>query len=61
MKMRRSHDSLIFIMEISIPGKTVFILRRGLDGYRFWSWWTGVPPTLVVVSTYVHVDGYSLH
>ena len=26
--IRRSHDSLIFIMEIFIPGKTVFILRR---------------------------------
>ena len=28
-KIRRSGDRLIFIMEITIPGKTVFILRRG--------------------------------
>ena len=27
--MRRSDDSLIFIMVISIEGKIVFILRRG--------------------------------
>ena len=29
IKIRRSHDRLIFIMEITIPRKTVFILRRG--------------------------------
>ena len=29
IKIRRSGDRLIFIMEITIPGKTVFILRRG--------------------------------
>ena len=28
VKIRRSHGRLIFTMEISIPGKTVFILRR---------------------------------
>ena len=31
--MRRSDDRLIFTMRISIPGKTVFILRRGLGAY----------------------------
>ena len=31
--IRRSHDRVIFIMEISIPGNTVFILRREPD---FW-------------------------
>ena len=34
IKIRRSHDRLIFIMEIHIPGKTVFILRQG--PYRVW-------------------------
>ena len=29
IKIRRSHDRLIFIMELSIPGKTVFIYRHG--------------------------------
>ena len=29
IKIRRSHDRLIFIMEIPIPGKTVFMLRLG--------------------------------
>ena len=28
MKIRRSHDHLTFIMEIPIPGKTVFILKQ---------------------------------
>ena len=28
IKIRRSHDRIIFITEIPIPGKTVFILRR---------------------------------
>ena len=31
IKIRRSHDRFIFIMEIPIAGKTVFILRRGPD------------------------------
>ena len=30
IKIRRSHDRLIFIMEISLSGKTAFILRRAL-------------------------------
>ena len=33
VKIRRSHGRLIFIMEIHIPEKTVFILRRGLEPY----------------------------
>ena len=32
LKIRRSHDRLIFNMGIPIPGKTVFILRRGPEG-----------------------------
>ena len=32
MKIRRSHDRLIFIKEISIPGKMVFILKQGPAG-----------------------------
>ena len=32
IKIRWSHDSLIFIMQISIPGKTVFVLRPGPAG-----------------------------
>ena len=28
MKIRRSHNRLIFIIEMSIPGKTIFKLRR---------------------------------
>ena len=31
IKMRWSNDHLIFIMEIAIPGKMVFILKWGLD------------------------------
>ena len=31
LKIRRSHDRLIFNMGIPIPGKTVFILRQGPD------------------------------
>ena len=31
IKIKRSHDHLIFIMEIPIPGKMVFILRWGPD------------------------------
>ena len=29
IKVRQSHDSLIFIKEITIPGKAVFMLRQG--------------------------------
>ena len=29
--MNSHYDSLIFIMNLLIPGKTVFILRRGRD------------------------------
>ena len=32
MNIRQSDNSLVFIMEIPIPGKTVFILRRGPGG-----------------------------
>ena len=32
LKIRRSHDRLIFNTEIPIPGKPVFILRRGPGG-----------------------------
>ena len=34
LKIRRSHDRLIFNMEIPYLAKTVFILRRG-PGFRF--------------------------
>ena len=33
LKIRQSHDRLIFIMEIPKPGYTVFILRRGPDSH----------------------------
>ena len=39
IKIRRSHDLLIFIMEIPIPGKTVFILRRG-PGFQCPAQWS---------------------
>ena len=29
IKISQSHDHLIFIMEISIPGMTIFVLRQG--------------------------------
>ena len=29
IKIRRSEDRLIFVMEITVPGKTVFVLKRG--------------------------------
>ena len=32
IKIRRSHDRLLFMMEISMPGKAIFILNRGPDG-----------------------------
>ena len=38
LKIRRSHDRLIFNMAIPILGKTVFILRRGpILLSRFWA------------------------
>ena len=35
IKIKQSHDHLIFIMEIFIPGKTVLILRQGPDILSF--------------------------
>ena len=34
-EIRRSYDRLIFIMEIPIPGKTIFILKRVPGSYLF--------------------------
>ena len=36
INIRRSRDRLIFIMRITIPGKTVFILRRGPTSPWYW-------------------------
>ena len=36
VKIRRSHDRFIFIMEIPTPGKTVFILRQGHGRAVLW-------------------------
>ena len=44
IKIRRSHDRLIFNMGIPIPGKIFFTLRRGSDcldcilGHYCWGW-----------------------
>ena len=46
LKISLSHDRLIFNMGIPIPGKTVFILRQGLD-------------TIMIVISYCH-DGFSV-
>ena len=32
------HDSIIFIMEIPIPGKTVFILKHGPKLHEEYTW-----------------------
>ena len=42
LKIRRSHDRLIFNMGIPIPGKAVFILRRGPGIYGLYDY---EPPT----------------
>ena len=47
IKIRWSHDHLIFIMEIPIPGKTVFILRWG-PGRQRWDRIAGIQGNLEV-------------
>ena len=44
IKIRQFHDCLNFIMGITIPGKTVFILKqgRGLNEIQIHVIWSGV-------------------
>ena len=50
-KIRRSHDSLIFEMIVSIPKKTLFTLRRGPGPQMSTAsqWWIGVQFVLEIV------------
>ena len=60
IKIRRSHDCLIFIMEIHIHEKTVFIMKKGLDLLSFHCshvldlWW---PPLHDLWSLPLHLHG----
>ena len=58
LRIRRSHDHLIFNMGIPVPGKTVFIWRRGPGLFTYLFWWLALSVQLALSSRHCGMYSY---